>query len=225
VIELFNIEKTFNSGRQNQFTAIKGVNLKIELNKITVIKGPSGSGKTTLASIIGCMLRPTSGRIRIGDRETTSLPERFLAEIRSENFGFIFQKFNLINSISVLENIILPTYPMGIKHDRIKNRALGLLDKLEIGSKADQKVEYLSSGEQQRVAIARALINDPAIIIADEPTAHLDTDMAKKFIDIASQLLADKKTVLLTSHDPLVYESETVHRVIKLRDGRIVKET
>ena len=225
MIELFNIEKTFNSGRQNQFTAIKGVNLKIELNKITVIKGPSGSGKTTLASIIGCMLRPTSGRIRIGDRETTSLPERFLAEIRSENFGFIFQKFNLINSISVLENIILPTYPMGIKHDRIKNRALGLLDKLEIGSKADQKVEYLSSGEQQRVAIARALINDPAIIIADEPTAHLDTDMAKKFIDIASQLLADKKTVLLTSHDPLVYESETVHRVIKLRDGRIVKET
>ena len=225
MIELFNIEKTFNSGRQNQFTAIKGVNLKIEFNKITVIKGPSGSGKTTLASIIGCMSRPTSGRIRIGDRETTSLPERFLAEIRSENFGFIFQKFNLINSISVLENIILPTYPMGIKHDRIKNRALGLLDKLEIGSKADQKVEYLSSGEQQRVAIARALINDPAIIIADEPTAHLDTDMAKKFIDIASQLLADKKTVLLTSHDPLVYESETVHRVIKLRDGRIVKET
>ena len=225
MIELFNIEKTFNSGRQNQFTAIKGVNLKIEFNKITVIKGPSGSGKTTLASIIGCMSRPTSGRIRIGDRETTSLPERFLAEIRSENFGFIFQKFNLINSISVLENIILPTYPMGIKHDRIKNRALDLLDKLEIGSKADQKVEYLSSGEQQRVAIARALINDPAIIIADEPTAHLDTDMAEKFIDIASQLLADKKTVLLTSHDPLVYESETVHRVIQLRDGRIVKET
>ena len=225
MIELFNIEKTFNSGRQNQFTAIKGVNLKIEFNKITVIKGPSGSGKTTLASIIGCMSRPTSGRIKIGDRETTSLPERFLAEIRSENFGFIFQKFNLINSISVLENIILPTYPMGIKHDRIKNRALDLLDKLEIGSKADQKVEYLSSGEQQRVAIARALINDPAIIIADEPTAHLDTDMAEKFIDIASQLLADKKTVLLTSHDPLVYESETVHRVIELRDGRIVKET
>ena len=225
MIELFNIEKTFNSGRQNQFTAIKGVNLKIEFNKITVIKGPSGSGKTTLASIIGCMSRPTSGRIRIGDRETTSLPERFLAEIRSENFGFIFQKFNLINSISALENIILPTYPMGIKHDRIKNRALDLLDKLEIGSKADQKVEYLSSGEQQRVAIARALINDPAIIIADEPTAHLDTDMAEKFIDIASQLLADKKTVLLTSHDPLVYESETVHRVIELRDGRIVKET
>ena len=93
MIELFNIEKTFNSGRQNQFTAIKGVNLKIEFNKITVIKGPSGSGKTTLASIIVCMSRPTSGRIKIGDRETTSLPERFLAEIRSENFGFIFQKF------------------------------------------------------------------------------------------------------------------------------------
>ena len=224
MIELCNVVKTFNAGKQNQFTALRGISLRIDLNRITVFKGPSGSGKTTLASIIGCMSRPTSGRITIDGREITSLPERFLSDIRRKNFGFIFQKFNLVNGISVLENIILPTYPVAEKHARIKDKALSLLDKFNIQSKVEQKVEHLSSGEQQRVAIARALINDPAIIIADEPTAHLDSEMAVKFIDIAAKLQAENKTVLITSHDPLLFESKIVHRVVELRDGSIVKE-
>lgn len=222
MIELYNIKKTFNLGKENQFAALKDISLTIEKNKITVLKGPSGSGKTTLASLIGCMSRPTSGRIKIDGREITSLPERFLADIRRANFGFIFQRFNLITGISVLENTLLPTYPMGVKYSLAKEKAISLLEKLGIGSKIRQEVENLSSGEQQRVAIARALINDPLFIIADEPTAHLDQNMAVKFIDIVSKLQAEGKTLLIASHDPMLYDSEIVHRVIALKDGQLV---
>lgn len=222
MIELYNIKKTFNPGKENQFSALKDISLTIEKNKITVLKGPSGSGKTTLASLIGCMSRPTSGRIKIDGREITSLPERFLADIRRANFGFIFQRFNLITGISVLENTLLPTYPLGVTYSLARAKAISLLEKLDIGSKIRQEVENLSSGEQQRVAIARALINDPLFIIADEPTAHLDQNMAVKFIDIISRLQAEGKTLLIASHDPMLYNSEIVHRVIALKDGNLV---
>ncbi len=221
MIELFNIKKTFNQGKKNQFTALKDISLTLDQNKITVLKGPSGSGKTTLASLIGCMSRPTSGRITIDGREITSLPERFLADIRRDNFGFIFQRFNLITGISVLENTLLPIYPLGASYSLAKEKAIALLEKLNIGSKIRQDVENLSSGEQQRVAIARALINDPLFVIADEPTAHLDQNMAVKFIDIAARLQAEGKTLLIASHDPLLYDSEIVHRVIVLKDGQL----
>jgi putative ABC transport system ATP-binding protein len=222
MVELYNITKTFNQGKENQFAALKDISLTIEQNKITVLKGASGSGKTTLASLVGCMSRPTSGRIKINGRETTSLPERFLADIRRDNFGFIFQRFNLITGISVLENTLLPTYPMGVSSSRAREMAITLLEKLNIDSKIHQEVENLSSGEQQRVAIARALINAPLFIIADEPTAHLDQNMAVKFIDIVSKLQAEGKTLLIASHDPLLYDSEIVHRVIELKDGKLV---
>ena len=222
-IELFEVEKTFNSGKANRFTALKGISLSIPLNRITVFKGPSGSGKTTLVNIIGCMSRPTSGRVRLNGKRITGLTERFLGEVR-RRFGFVFQGYNLIHGISVLENIMLPAYPGSRKTRQIKERAMHLLDKLKIGSKARQKVEYLSGGEQQRVAIARALINNPDVIIADEPTAHLDTDMAAEFLDIAFGLCAEGKTILMASHDPLLYGADIVHRVVELRNGRIVKE-
>ena len=222
MIELYNITKTFNPGKENQFVALKDISLTIEQNRITVLKGPSGSGKTTLASLVGCMSRPTSGRIKINGRETTSLPERFLADIRRDNFGFIFQRFNLITGISVLENTLLPTHPMGISTSVAKKKAIALLEKLNIHSKIRQEVENLSSGEQQRVAIARALINAPLFIIADEPTAHLDQNMAVKFIDIVSALQAEGKTLLIASHDPLLCDSAIVHRVFELHDGQLV---
>ena len=222
MIELHNITKTFNQGKENQFAALKDISLTIEQNKITVLKGSSGSGKTTLASLVGCMSRPTSGRIKINGRETTSLPERFLADIRRDIFGFIFQRFNLITGISVLENTLLPIYPMDVDTSLAKKKAIGLLEKLNIDSKIHQEVENLSSGEQQRVAIARALINAPRFIIADEPTAHLDQNMAVKFIDIVSKLQAEGKTLLIASHDPLLYDSEIVYRVIELNDGKLV---
>ena len=223
MIQVSDITKTFNAGKPNEFRALKGIDLEIALNEVSVFVGPSGSGKTTLLSILGCMSRPTSGRIRVEEREITSLSERFAVQIRREIFGFIFQDYNLIRGIGVLENTMLPAYPTGEKHGVIRDRALSLLEELGIGSKAQQPVEHLSGGEQQRVAIARALVNSPSIIIADEPTAHLDSDLALRLLDIFAGFRKEGKTILIACHDPLVFESPIVDRVVTLRDGRIVE--
>lgn len=221
IIEIINIRKVFNAGKPNEFTAIDDVSLSIEQNKVTVLKGPSGSGKTTLLSIIGCMIRPTSGRIHLLDIEITSLPERFLTEIRRKSFGFIFQQFNLIKGITVIENVMIPAYPNGERYSLLKKRAMDLLDLFDVSKRASYKVEWLSGGEAQRITIARALINDPLIIIADEPTAHLDTKLSHEFMEIVGSLKNEGKTVIIASHDPVVYESYVVDRVINIRDGKI----
>jgi putative ABC transport system ATP-binding protein len=223
MIELINVRKVFNQGKPNEFVAIHGVSLSIDSNKVTVLKGPSGSGKTTLLSLIGCMARPTSGRIKLLDREITSLPERFLTEIRRKTFGFIFQQFNLIKGITALENVMLPAYPLGEGYASLKTRAMHLLDLFNISQKAHSKVEWLSGGEAQRITMVRALINNPSVIIADEPTAHLDTKLSREFMEIVERLKDDKKSVLIASHDPIVYESGGVDRVVNVRDGRIVE--
>jgi len=222
MIRLTGIGKTFNAGRPNAFTALEGVDLEVALEKVSVFVGPSGSGKTTLLSILGCMARPTIGRIWLQEREITSLPERFAVQIRRETFGFIFQNYNLIKGITVLENTMLPAYPTGEKHAVVRDRATALLEGFGIGTKGAERVERLSGGEQQRVAIARALINDPAIIIADEPTAHLDSDLARRLLEIFSGFKEEGKTILIASHDPLIFESPIADRIIPMRDGRIV---
>jgi len=221
MIELINIRKVFNQGKPNEFVAIHGVNLLINPHQVTVFKGPSGSGKTTLLSVIGCMARPTSGRIMLSGREITSLPERFLTEIRQKTFGFIFQQFNLIKGVTALENAMLPAYPSGEKHAPLKKRAMSLFDLFDLSSKAASRVEWLSGGEAQRVTIVRALINNPSVIIADEPTAHLDSKLSREFMEIIARLKTEQKTVLIASHDPLVYESPVIDRVINVRDGNI----
>ena len=222
MIQLQNIRKVFNAGKPNEFTAIQGVNLSIDSRKATVLKGPSGSGKTTLLSILGCMARPTSGRITLKEREITSLPERFLTDIRRKTFGFMFQQFNLIKGITAIENVMIPAYPVGEKHAALRKRAIGLLDLLNLSHKASAKVEWLSGGEAQRIAIARALINDPAIIIADEPTAHLDTHLSREFMEIMRRLKEQGKTLLIASHDPIVYESDVIDRIVDMRDGMVI---
>jgi len=223
VIQLSGITKTFNVGKPNEFQALKGIDLEVALNEVSVLIGPNGSGKTTLLSILGCMSRPTSGRVWLKGRELTSLPERFAVEIRRETFGFIFQNYNLIKGITVLENTMLPAYPTGIKYREIRDRALSLLESLGMGSKTQERVEHLSGGEQQRAAIARALVNGPSIIIADEPTAHLDSELAQRLLDIFAGFKEEGKTILIACHDPLVFESPVVDRVISMRDGRIVE--
>jgi putative ABC transport system ATP-binding protein len=222
MIHLQDIRKVFNAGQPNEFVAIEGVDLSIDSYVVTVLKGPSGSGKTTLLSLLGCMARPTSGRITLQEREITSLPERFLTEIRRETFGMIFQQFNLIKGLTALENVMLPAYPKGEKHAVLKRRAMDLLALLNLAGKALARVEWLSGGEAQRTAIARALINNPAIVIADEPTAHLDTVLSLEFMEIMRQLKADGKTILIASHDPIVYASDVVDRTVEIRDGKIV---
>ncbi|MDW7771971.1 MAG: ABC transporter ATP-binding protein [Desulfobulbaceae bacterium] len=223
-IRLQGICKSFKTAHSGGFAALKDIDAVIRGRSVTVFKGPSGSGKTTMLSLIGAMSRPTSGRIWIGDTEISGLPERFLADIRRRRFGFVFQNFHLIPGVTVLENIMVPSYPTRASNRRIRQRAEALLEQLEIGSKAGLRAEYLSGGEQQRAAIARSLINDPEFVIADEPTAHLDTALAGRFLEIAVHLKNAGKTVLLASHDPLIFESEIVDQVIELRDGRIVKE-
>jgi putative ABC transport system ATP-binding protein len=223
MIELVDVRKVFNAGEPNEFTAVAGVSLRVQLHEVTVLKGPSGSGKTTLLALLGCMARPTAGRIFLSGREITSLPERFLTEIRRQTFGFIFQQFNLIRGITALENVMAPAYPTGEKYAALRTRALETLALLNLEHKAGSRIEWLSGGEAQRVAIARALINNPAIIIADEPTAHLDTRLSEEFMGIMRRLRESGKTILMASHDPIVYDSELAERRLELRDGRLVE--
>ena len=222
MIEVQNIRKVYNEGQPNEYIAIHDLSLTVAAHRVTVLTGPSGSGKTTLLSLLGCMARPTSGRIVLGGKEITSLPERFLTDIRRRTFGFIFQQFNLIKGISVLENVMLPAYPLGEPFSLLRKQAANLLTLLNLAPKAAARVEWLSGGEAQRVAIARALVNNPGVIIADEPTAHLDTRLSREFLDIMRDFKAQGKTIIIASHDPLVHDSEIVDSVVQMRDGRII---
>ena len=224
LITLKDITKIFNRGRPDEFTALSDVSLEIEPRGLAVFKGPSGSGKTTLLSIVGCMAKPSAGRVFVRGREVTSLPDRFLTDVRRHTFGFIFQQLHLVRGISALENVILPAYPSGERIAALRDKGLRLLDLMGLSHRADTNIEWLSGGEAQRVAIARALINEPAIVIADEPTAHLDTKLSLDFMTAMGRLKAEGKTILFASHDPLVYESAMVDRVLEMRDGRIVAE-
>ncbi|MBN2123225.1 MAG: ABC transporter ATP-binding protein [Deltaproteobacteria bacterium] len=222
MLVLRNITKTFNPSGPGRCTALKDLDLSIPLGRVSVITGPSGSGKTTLLSLVGCLLRPTSGRIFLGEMEITGLPERFMSLVRRDRFGFVFQHFNLIRGVSAVENVMLPGYPTGIPRSKLLAKAEGLLSGLGIAAKSKVRVERLSGGEQQRVAIARALINDPDIILADEPSAHLDTEMAADFMETAGSLAEEGITVLISTHDPVLYQSPCVDRVIRLRNGELL---
>lgn len=219
-----NVQKVYNPGKPDEMTALHDVSVQIDRGRMTVLKGPSGSGKTSLLSAIGCMSRPTEGRILIDGKDVVKLPERFLADMRRKKFGFIFQQFHLIRNLSVHDNILLPLYPTDMMPAEMKKRALAIMNKFSIAGKENLKVKNLSGGEQQRVAIARALINDPAVIIADEPTAHLDKKLAAEFMEILGALCDEGRTVIIATHDPFVYEHSLVGKIIAMRDGRLEKE-
>ena len=223
LITLTDINKVFNQGKHNEFQAIRDISLQIEAGKVTCIKGASGSGKTTLLSIIGCLSRPTSGRVTLDKEVLSGLPERFLTDIRRHTFGFVFQKFNLIQGLSVLENIMLPAYPLGLNHKALKTSAQQLIVHFGLDRVMHNPVEWLSGGESQRVAICRALINKPQILIADEPTANLDTRLSQEFMELIDQLRKTGKTILITSHDPVVFDSPVVDRIVEMRDGQILE--
>jgi putative ABC transport system ATP-binding protein len=223
MIHLSDVRKAFNQGKANEFWALKGIDLSVRAGKVTVFRGPSGSGKTTLLTLVGCLARPTSGRVRLKDRDISGLPERFLTDIRRSTFGFVFQQFNLLKGISAHENVMIPAYPLGGDRKDLAERAHALMQSLDIGSKAQSMAEWLSGGEAQRVAIARALINDPEVVIADEPTANLDSERSRQFLGIVETLKASGKTVLMTSHDPLVCDTAVVDHVVTLHDGQLVE--
>jgi len=224
MIELDNVSKVYNEGRANEVFALRDITLQIRADQTTVLKGPSGSGKTTLLTLIGCLSRPTVGRIHLEGKMVSGLPEKFMTEIRREKFGFVFQRFNLVRGLTVLENVMLPAYPLGLKYSTLRDNAERLLGDVEIADKAGMKVENLSGGEAQRVAIARALINNPDYVIADEPTANLDTRLVGEFLKIVEKLRTEGKSVIITSHDPRIWQADVVDRVIGMEDGRVIED-
>ena len=213
------VGKVFRAPDGRVVAAVAGVDLRLRLGRAYLIRGPSGSGKTTLLSILGCMVRPTEGRVRIAGRETTRLPEDDLAELRRAMFGFVFQHNQLVRGFSALRNVMVPVLPRAGLNG-LERRARSLLSEFGLADRADMPVERLSGGEQQRVAIARALINRPLVIVADEPTAHLDADTASVFLDLVDDFRREGKLVVVASHDPALTASGRFDRVVELRNGR-----
>lgn len=222
MLELTQVTKLYHEGQPNQVAAVREVDLCLHMGAVTVLEGPSGSGKTSLLTLIGCLSRPTSGRVVLHGEALSGLPEQHLAQVRRKTFGFAFQRFNLIPGLSVQDNVMLPAYPLGLPYAQLVARAQDVMAQLNIGHRAAFKVELLSGGEMQRTAIARALINDPAIVIADEPTANLDAALTAQFLDIVASLKASGKTIIMSSHDPRITRSAVVDRVVTMADGRIV---
>jgi len=218
------VTKVYNPRRPDEVVAVAGVSLAVRAGEALALEGPSGSGKTSLLSLIGCMSRPTSGRIVVADQDVAKLPEHLLTEVRRRRFGFIFQQFNLIAGLSVIDNVLLPLYPITMKPSEMRRRGTRVLERLGLDGKRHRKVRVLSGGEQQRVAIARALVNDPEVIVADEPTAHLDRRLSEELLRILAELKADGRTLLVATHDPLVFEHPLVDRMLSMRDGLVERE-
>jgi putative ABC transport system ATP-binding protein len=222
LIRTENLSKVFHPRRPDEMRAVTAVSLAVERGEVAVLKGPSGSGKTTLLSLLGCMARPTSGRLEVAGRDVGRLPERFLTEVRRSTFGFIFQQFHLLPGVSVLENVLLPLYPLPVGFGEMRRRAESLLERFGLGGKRAVRCGRLSGGEQQRVAVARALVNAPQILIADEPTAHLDRHNAAELLDLLAELNREGMTIVVATHDPFVYDHALVTRTFAMRDGCIV---
>lgn len=222
VLKVENIVKVFESAA-GRVAALRGVNLSIRKGEFVAIVGPSGSGKSTLLNMIGALDRPTSGRVFINGVDVFLLSDSDLATMRNHLIGFIFQSYNLINRTTVLKNVELPAILSGMEGRKKEQRAMKILDVLGIGDKARFKPSNLSGGQQQRVAIARALMNDPAMILADEPTGNLDTKTGQEVFDLL-RMLSNKfrRTVIMVTHNPEL--AEATDRAIFIRDGMIEKE-
>ena len=221
IVELRKVSKVFDSSSGQRLIAVADVDLSLEPGSATLIRGPSGSGKTTLLTLVGCMVRPTSGRITVAGAEVTRLPEDLLAPLRRSRFGFVFQSHLLIRGATALQNVMVPALPCPEWDGELRDHATALLERFELAARAHEPVEKLSGGERQRVAIARALINDPAVLIADEPTGHLDELAARTFLHLVVQLRESGRTVLVSSHDSVLHRSDCFSRVLELRRGRL----
>ncbi|RLG50407.1 MAG: macrolide ABC transporter ATP-binding protein [Thermoproteota archaeon] len=206
-----------------EIPALRGVSLDIEEGEFLGIFGPSGSGKSTLLHLIGVLDLPTSGRVIIEGVDVSKLNEDKRAELRAKKIGFVFQFFNLIPRLNALENVALPMAFMGVPRSERRERALKLLDLVDLRDRWNHKPNELSGGEEQRVAIARALANDPSIILADEPTGNLDSKTGKEIVNLFKRLNEEEgKTIVIVTHDQTI--AEVCRRIIYLRDGVIYKE-
>jgi len=223
VLETKGVTKVYEAG-ENKVTALSDVDLQVEKGEFVSIMGPSGSGKTTLLVILGCFDKPTSGQVIIDGLDVTTTKETKLPKIRAEKIGFVFQNFNLIPTLSALENVELPMERGKIPKGERRSRALKLLESVGLRDKADSRPNRLSSGEQQRVAIARALANGPAIILADEPTGNLDSRTGREIVQLLRKLSREEgRTIILVTHDKQM--ASLSNRMLPLRDGKLPKKT
>lgn len=216
VIQLSNIRKVYRIGEE-EYEILKGIDFEVREGDFIAIMGASGSGKTTLLNILGCLDRPTSGTYILDGLKVTELGENELARVRNKKIGFVFQEFHLIPWATVLENVLLPVvYGDGVTKEKI-DRAVSLLEKLGMGHRIKFKPNELSGGQKQRVAIVRALINDPSIILADEPTGALDSKTSEEVMEIFRMLNEEGKTIIIVTHDPNVASKAKI--VKHIRDG------
>ncbi len=222
LIRLENLKKVYKVG-ENQVNALRGVSYTIKEGDMVAIMGPSGSGKSTLMNIIGCLDKPTEGKYFLEEQEVSTLDKNKLARIRNRKIGFVFQTFNLLARTTALENTELPLIYSNTPAKRAKELAYGVLAEVGLKGRELHKTNQLSGGEQQRVAIARSLINNPSLVLADEPTGNLDSKTGKEIMEIFKKLNEEKKiTIILVTHDPDV--SAFARKIIYLKDGQIIKE-
>ena len=205
-----------------EVVALKELNVAIHKGEYTSIMGASGSGKSTLMNIIGCLDKPTNGHYILGGEDVSVMPDDQLSEIRSRRIGFVFQNFNLIPQLTVLENLEVPMFYLKVKPAERKRRAMEMATRVGLENRVDHRPMQLSGGQQQRVCIARSLVNDPLLLLADEPTGALDSKTGQQILAIFDELVAQGTTVILVTHDPNV--AARTHRIIRLHDGIVASD-
>ena len=218
IIHLDKIEKSYFMGKQ-ELKVLKGLSLDVYRNEYLALMGPSGSGKSTLMNIIGCLDSPTGGKYILNNQDVSKMDDNALAVVRNKEIGFVFQQFNLLPRLTALENVALPLVYAGINRNKRTEKAMHLLETVSLSDRAQHRPNELSGGQCQRVAIARALVNDPAIILADEPTGNLDSITSKEIMEIFNNIHEKGNTVILITHEEDI--ALHAHRVIRLLDGQI----
>jgi len=221
VIAMQDIVKTYKTGML-EVPALRGVSFEIARGEYVAIMGPSGSGKSTLMNLIGCLDRPTSGTYHLDGIDVSTLADDALAAIRLKKLGFVFQGFNLLARTNALKNVALPLFYAGVGVRERDRRAAAMLQDVGLGERATHKPSELSGGQQQRVAIARALVNDPSVLLADEPTGNLDSQTSEELMALFLQLNASGRTIIMVTHDPET--ARNAERVIRVRDGLVVAD-
>lgn len=222
IISTSGISKIYHMGSQT-VNALRTISIDIERGEYVAFMGPSGSGKSTLMNIIGCLDSPTDGKYILNNQDVSNLTENDLAEIRNKEIGFVFQTFNLLPRSSALENVELPLIYAGLGRGERKEKAMIALENVDLADRADHKPNELSGGQRQRVAIARALVNNPSIILADEPTGNLDSKTSYGIMDLFNQLHNNGNTIIMVTHEEDI--AEYAHRIVRLRDGLIESDT
>lgn len=221
VIKIENIKKIYRLGNQ-EIHALRGVNLEVEQGEFVAIMGPSGSGKSTMMNVVGCLDKPTSGEYYLDGQAMSQSGDDQQALIRNSKIGFVFQSFNLLARTTALENVELPMLYAGVGANERRERAIQALESVGLGDRLNNKPNELSGGQQQRVSIARALVNDPVILLADEPTGALDTQTSEEIMSIFQRLNDQGKTVLIVTHEPDI--AEYTKRTVRFRDGQIYED-